>query len=120
MLSLPFEPSNVGEAGPPQRQTFPNTSVPLSFRKDFTMLSHWTPMNMCPVVRAGTHPPPPNPSPKLVSTSQAQACFHLTSQASSVMDSHPLGDQGTNRDPWIPMGAFKLRLTQRSGRVVRK
>lgn len=73
MLSPPFEPSIVGEAVPPQRQTFPNSSVPLSFRKDFTVLSHWTPMNMCPVVRAGTHPLPPDPSPKLVSTSQAQA-----------------------------------------------
>lgn len=51
-----------------------------------------------------------------------QACFHLrgSSQSSSVVDSHPLGDQGTKRDPWIPMGAFKLRLTQHSGRVVRK
>lgn len=61
---------------------FPMTSVPLFFGKDFSVLSHWSPMEhvscVCPVGTAGTPPP--------------QARLRLTgpTQVSSPMDFHAL------------------------------
>lgn len=101
---LPLNPPDRGHCATSAADPLQHFS-PLSFRKDFTVLSHGAPMNMCPVVGAGTHPRPPAPPPSLFLPHRPKPGFFSRGFSQiGLVCFHPFDD------PWIPKGAFKLRL----------
>lgn len=126
-VTEPFNQAGLGQG----YVSFPMTSVPLFFKKEFSVLSHWSPMEhvscMCPVGTAGTHPPTPH---KHGFTSQAQArflhpwifmlwpCVFSPLCVCCCCLSHTGSDQNTNKRPMDTesQGAFKLLSRPRSNR----
>lgn len=121
-VTEPFKQTRLGRG----YVSFPMTSVPLFFKKEFSVLSHWSPMEhvscMCPVGTAGTPSPTSTASPhkpKPGFFTHGFSCFDLVCFAVTYPTQEVIRTQIRGHGYGVEsQGAFKLLSTPPSGRVV--